>query len=48
MTTYIILAEDNTVKRKVKEAVEIKTRLSFNHGGERELPNIYETIGLLR
>ena len=48
MTPYIILAEDNTLKRKVKEAIEIKTRLSLNRDVERELPNIYEAIGLLR
>ena len=45
----VILAEDNTFKRKIKEAVEIKTRHPYlNHDGGLELPNSCDEIFLSR
>lgn len=41
----VILAEDNTFKRKIKEAVEIKTRHPYLYcDGGLELPNSCDEI----
>jgi len=41
----VILAEDNTLERKIKKGVDIKTRHPYlNRDGGLELPNIYDEI----
>lgn len=45
----VILGEDNTLKRKIKETIKIKTRHPYlNRDGGLELPNIYDEILLSR